>query len=202
MARTPKVVEDRRSQIAEAALQVFAERGFANASNKDIARQAGITPGLIYHYFESREALLGEIIEKHSASRMMRALPPGMMDLPADILLKSVALRILENVEDEKYLQIIRIVLTEIVHRPEIGRYGISDIQDAARFIATILQAKKESGELQVTDPEMTAQVFLSMLMGFVLRRQIFQDPSVLKYSHEQIADSVVTQLLESMKPA
>src|SRR5436190_1207531 len=56
MARTPKVVEDRREQIIDAAMHVFAQKGFTKATNKDIAHEAGITPGLIYYYFESKDA--------------------------------------------------------------------------------------------------------------------------------------------------
>src|SRR5260221_7083408 len=70
MARTPKVVEDRREQIIDAAMRVFAEKGFGKATNKDIAREADITPGLIYYYFESKEALLKAIIETRSPVQM------------------------------------------------------------------------------------------------------------------------------------
>ena len=42
MARTPKVVEDRREHIIAAALRAFAQKGFARMTNKDIAREAGI----------------------------------------------------------------------------------------------------------------------------------------------------------------
>ena len=70
MARTPKVVEDRRDQIIDAAMQVFAQKGFTRATNKDIAREAGITPGLIYYYFENKEALLTAILEtRYKADR-------------------------------------------------------------------------------------------------------------------------------------
>jgi len=63
MARTPKVVEDRREQIIDAAMRVFAQKGYSKATNKDIAREAGITTGLIYYYFDSKEALLKAILE-------------------------------------------------------------------------------------------------------------------------------------------
>ncbi len=58
MARTPKMTEDRREQIIDAALRVFAEKGFARATNSEIAREAGnMTPGLIYYYFKRKEDL-------------------------------------------------------------------------------------------------------------------------------------------------
>jgi AcrR family transcriptional regulator len=63
MARTPKVVENRREQIIDAAINVFSQKGFNRTINQDIAREAGITPGLIYHYFENKNALLLAIAE-------------------------------------------------------------------------------------------------------------------------------------------
>ena len=82
MARTPKVVEDRREQIIDAAVRVFAQKGFTRATNKDIAHEAGITPGLIYHYFESKEAVLKAIIEGRSPLQVMRSMPEQTLALP------------------------------------------------------------------------------------------------------------------------
>ncbi len=81
MARTPKVVEDRREQIIEAAMRVFAQKGFTRATNKDIAREAGITAGLIYHYFESKEAVLKAIIEGRSPLKVVRSMPEQRADI-------------------------------------------------------------------------------------------------------------------------
>ncbi|NIW45213.1 MAG: TetR family transcriptional regulator, partial [Gammaproteobacteria bacterium] len=48
-----QIFETRREEIIDAALRVFSEKGFNAATNKDIAKAAGIrSPGLIYHYFE------------------------------------------------------------------------------------------------------------------------------------------------------
>ena len=49
---------DRRGQIIDAATEVIARQGYAHTSLKDIAVAAGVTPALIYHYFESKEDLL------------------------------------------------------------------------------------------------------------------------------------------------
>src|SRR5215470_7491445 len=84
MARTPKVVEDRREQIIDAAMRVFAQKGYGNATNKDIAREAGITPGLIYYYFESKEALLYALLEERSPLKLMASFPPQVLELPPE----------------------------------------------------------------------------------------------------------------------
>src|SRR5437868_14307806 len=88
MARTEKVVEDRREQIIDAAMRVFSQKGFTRATNKSIAREAGITPGLIYHYFENKEALLKAIIEGRSPLKLLNSLPPEVLAMPPDTFLR------------------------------------------------------------------------------------------------------------------
>ena len=60
--KTPREVhaEERREQIIEAATFVFSRKGFQAATNKEIAAEAGIAPGLIYHYFKDRQDLLAD----------------------------------------------------------------------------------------------------------------------------------------------
>jgi len=53
----------KQGMIIDAALEVFRERGFANARMADIARRAGVSYGLVYHYFGSKEVLFEIIVE-------------------------------------------------------------------------------------------------------------------------------------------
>src|SRR5215831_1154307 len=57
---------DRRQPILEAALSVFAERGFEAATNKDITERAGVNQGLIYFYFESKADVFFAAFEHHA----------------------------------------------------------------------------------------------------------------------------------------
>jgi TetR/AcrR family transcriptional regulator, repressor for uid operon len=56
---------DRRSQILEAALVCFAKRGFHQTSMHDISAEAGISVGLIYRYFENKEAVIAAMADRH-----------------------------------------------------------------------------------------------------------------------------------------
>jgi len=56
---------DRRSQILEAALVCFAKRGFHQASMHDISAEAGVSVGLIYRYFENKEAVISAMADRH-----------------------------------------------------------------------------------------------------------------------------------------
>src|SRR5213075_3586827 len=56
---------DRRSQILDAALVCFAKRGFHQASMHDISAEAGISVGLIYRYFQNKEAVISAMADRH-----------------------------------------------------------------------------------------------------------------------------------------
>jgi AcrR family transcriptional regulator len=58
-------VPDRRSQILDAAVVCFGKRGFHQASMHDISAEAGISVGLIYRYFENKEAVISAMADRH-----------------------------------------------------------------------------------------------------------------------------------------
>lgn len=190
MARTPKVVEDRREQIIEAALRVFAEKGFARATNRDIAREAGITTGLIYYYFKSKEDLLKAALEEHSPIQVMAHTTPEMLELPLESFLPVLVTRILDVVENGPFLDLVRIVLPEVLHgSTSIEPIALDFFRRVIDFLSSYLQTQIARGKLRADlDARATAQLILSSLIGMVLRRQIVRDPSALQYSHEEIA--------------
>src|SRR5438128_12406693 len=57
--------QDRREQIMKAAMACFAKRGFHQASMHDISAEAGISVGLIYRYFENKEAVISAMADRH-----------------------------------------------------------------------------------------------------------------------------------------
>ena len=68
MARSAKdnqeIRDARREEILAAAARVFAEKGLANTKISDIASAAGLSHGLVYHYFESKDAVFGAIVDQ------------------------------------------------------------------------------------------------------------------------------------------
>jgi len=64
--RTPKQLEalkqTRKEQILLASLDLFSDKGYQNTSINDIAKKAGLSKGLLYNYFESKEVLLNEVV--------------------------------------------------------------------------------------------------------------------------------------------
>jgi AcrR family transcriptional regulator len=201
MARTPKVVEDRREQIIDAAMHVFSEKGFTKATNKDVAREAGITPGLIYYYFENKEKLLEAMVESRSPIRLLTSLTPQVLALPPEAFLRFIIRQILSIIEGGNFIRVMRVMLPEIVHNPEMTPMVAGFIQRVMGFLTSYLESKMEAGELRQSDASLTAQVFLGGVMGFVLRRHIIRDPLALQYTPEQIADAIVDTVFSGIAP-
>ena len=201
MARTPKVVEDRREQIIDAAMHVFAQKGFTKATNKDIAREAGITPGLIYYYFESKDALLNAIVETRSPLQVISSLSPEELALPPEMFLRMLVMRILGIMEGENMVGLIRVMLPEMIHNPTVSSIPASLFQRVFGLIGKYFEAKVASGELRPIDTLLAVQVLIGSLIGFILRRQIIHDPIALAYSQEQIADAVLDTVLNGLLP-
>ena len=201
MARTPKVVEDRRDQIIDAAMHVFAQKGFIRATNKDIAREAGITPGLIYYYFDSKEDLLKTIIETRSPAQLMTTLPPQVFELPPETFIPMLILRALSIIETEQLIQLIRMLLPEVIHNTGVAPIIFSMIQRLLEFLGKYFELQMEKGALRRLDGVLTAQIMVGSVFVFVLRRQILHDPIALEYSHEQIAEVVSETVLQGILP-
>src|ERR1700732_5542756 len=62
-----EAIADRRTQILDAAVVCFAKRGFHQASMHDISAEAGISVGLIYRYFENKEAVISAMADRHKS---------------------------------------------------------------------------------------------------------------------------------------
>jgi hypothetical protein len=124
-----------------------------------------------------------------------------MLELPPDTLLRFLVRQVLAVVEGEKFVQLIRVFLPEVVHNPEISPTAVSIFQRVLSFLGSYLRSKMENGELRSADPDLTAQVFIGSIMGFVLRRQVIRDPAALLLTQEQIADAIVDTALNGLLP-
>lgn len=203
MARTPKVVEDRSEQIMDAALRVFSRKGFTKATNKDIAREAGITPGLIYYYFESKEALFRTLVESRSPLPLLSSLPEQALDMPVEPFMRFLLGRILAFIESEQFVGLIRVMLPEIMHSddPYLSQTVTGIFGRVIEIVSAYFAAKVQSGELRSLDMALTAQTLIGSVMGFVLRRQLLRDQTALALTHEQIVDAIVETMVQGMLP-
>ncbi|WP_017154467.1 TetR/AcrR family transcriptional regulator [Bacillus bingmayongensis] len=83
-----------KNNLIDAALVVFSKKGYAASTTKDIAKEAGVTDGLIYHYFKSKEDLLWAIIDKHTLNHELNKMTT---DVGSDEPLEAILFHIIDS---------------------------------------------------------------------------------------------------------
>lgn len=202
MPRTPDTGEDRREQIIDAAMRVFAQKGFTRATNRDVAREAGITTGLIYYYFESKEALLKTLLEERSPLQLTTQATSEMLQQPPEVFLPLLVQRVLGIVEGEQFVAMVRVVLPELLHNPEIAPLMNSFLHRVLDFLGSYLRAQIAQGTLRAElNLDVVSQMLMGTLITFVMRRQVIRDPQVTHYSHAELAHMIVDTILQGIQP-
>ncbi|MFZ5879039.1 MAG: TetR/AcrR family transcriptional regulator [Chloroflexota bacterium] len=159
--------EARRSQILETALRLFALHGFNGVSTKQIAQEVGVTEGLIFHYFASKEDLLNAVIEtRHSFFGSLRELLSSARGMSTQDVLPMLAGEWLKTLRRES--AITSIMFAEAQTNAKVGEALQGLIAGGVSLLADYLQERVSAGELRADLPLKTsAQMFFSSLMIF-----------------------------------
>lgn len=193
--------EDRRSQILEAALKEFAEKGFRGATNKDIADAAGVSTGLIYFYFKSKEDLYFAIVENRLAPGGFPLPLDHMQNFPPEQVLPMFAHYGLSRLDNQDTMNIFKIFVGEAVYSEQIRTIANANINRLVDTLARYLAAQMEQGRLRQDDPMLSAQTFLAGLMASLVRRRFLVDAKMLSYSADEIVNTLVGIFLRGLRP-
>jgi TetR/AcrR family transcriptional regulator, fatty acid metabolism regulator protein len=164
-------VEDKRRLILQAAVRVFARKGFHTCRVGDIAEEAGIAHGLLYHYFRSKDEVL-ECVFTETWSDIVEAI--GRVEEtpePARDRLSGIAKILLRAWRRDPDL--VRVVVREIVRTPELQQ-RLGTVREAFAAIERIIVRAQEDGEFRAdVDARLASFVFYGaleeILTGWVL---------------------------------
>lgn len=164
MVRIVKDPDDRKREILDTAMQLFAERGFEATSLRDIAKHMGITPGLVYHYFDSKQKLFDQAMEcyvEDIAADFVRTLRSTDLDFrqKIDALYDGV-----EREAPQRYREFFHRQGNEGFHR-QLSLRLCDHVQP--HLVAALGQARRREG-LAVRDPEMLASFLLHGHVGIM----------------------------------
>lgn len=161
------MIIDTKEKILNIAFKIFVNKGYQGTSLNGIAKQAGLTKGGIYHYFESKEALYYQVLDKFFDSK---CIPDWLKDIDCNI--KDIIKKGFESIMKEK-MRIQELVGSEsddaILHfytflyeatrkypifQRKIDKYD----EEKRRILAAVFQSAGEQGEIRGDlDPEMMA---------------------------------------------
>ncbi|MGO4571537.1 TetR/AcrR family transcriptional regulator [Microvirga sp. 2TAF3] len=176
----PSSVEDgaesaKRRQILEGARQVFLAEGFDGASMGAIAKEAGVSKGTLYVYFNSKEALFEALTveEKQGLAEVLFRLDADDPDVRG--VLTRLGTSYLSHMGDPEHISSVRMVIGAAEKFPRIGQvfYEAGPCQGIAR-IKNYLDRQVEAGRLDIADTSIAAQHLLDLCQSGTMRRLLF----------------------------
>ncbi len=158
------VRRDKRKRILDAAVCVFARMGYHGARVSDIAREAGIAYGLVYHYFKNKEEILNTIFEDRWGG--FREAVDGIAGGRGTTEDKLVSITALILGAHQIHPEWVKVFVLEILRSSRFAEPGsVRAVVRLFQAVTSILRAGQESGELRVDlDPEIACFVFIGSL--------------------------------------
>ena len=139
-------MEEKRRQILDAAVRVFARKGFHASRVGDIAEEAGVAHGLLYHYFDSKDAVLQAVFQENWNVLLERIASVEETDEPAVAQLRHVGAIILRtwlHLPD-----VVRVVIQEFGRSPELAE-RIGELAQPIDLIERVIARGVERGEFR-----------------------------------------------------
>jgi TetR/AcrR family transcriptional regulator, fatty acid metabolism regulator protein len=146
MASRPReaVAVDKRRQILDAAVRVFARQGFHSTRVSDIADEAGVAYGLVYHYFSSKDEVLNELFSERWSLLLATIEETNGETEPRERLAKVAAFIVDSYRHDPELMKVIIVEVTRAAN--SFGRTHLPEIRSAYELIAEIVAAGQAQG--------------------------------------------------------
>jgi TetR/AcrR family transcriptional regulator, fatty acid metabolism regulator protein len=159
-ARNAQAAADKRRLILDAAVRVFARRGFNQCRVSDIADEAGVAYGLVYHYFRSKDEVLDTLFLERWNVLLDVIRELDGRELPAREKLYAIASFIVDSYRHDPDL--MKVIIVEVTRAANsFGQTHLAKIREAYELIDAIVAKAQAQGEFKDTvTPRFAAMAF------------------------------------------
>jgi TetR/AcrR family transcriptional regulator, fatty acid metabolism regulator protein len=191
---------DKRRVILDAAVRVFARQGFHTCRVSDIADEAGVAYGLVYHYFSSKDEILDTLFLDRWDVMLAAIAEADAAQISPRAKLHAIASFIVESYRHDPDL--MKVIIVEVTRAANtFGRTHLVKIRDAYRQIAAIVERAQEQGifRSEIT-PEFAALAFYGSIEQ-VLTGWIFDSVVLDQAQLEQAKTLIVDTICGGLEP-
>jgi len=205
MQRKPKAKkqrlsgEERRSSIIDAALELFAEKGFSGTRTREIARRADISETLIFQHFKSKEALYRAAFE-----HLVMHHPPVTTISRAAVakddagILREVAMHLIEHARGDH--RVMRMSLYGALEGLQVRDQSREKNPPLSETLAGYIEQRIRDGAFRKVNPRLAARLFIDSIMMYMLDQKVNFTGPALPYTYEDAVETLASIFLGGLK--
>jgi TetR/AcrR family fatty acid metabolism transcriptional regulator len=198
MAKAPPV--DKRRQILDAAIRVFARQGFHATRVSDIADEAGVAYGLVYHYFNSKDEVLNELFAERWSLLLAAIEETDRAGGPHRARLAAVASFIIDSYRHDP--ELMKVIIVEVTRAANsFGQTHLPEIRRAYQSIAKIVADGQEANAFRRDIDPMFASMAFYGGVEQLLSGWIFDVIPTTEADFDQAKDLLVTTICDGLEP-
>jgi len=168
--------EDRPQEITEAAFEAFAENGYAATRVEEVAKRAGVSKGLLYLYFRTKEELFKAVVRGFVAPKVTElSNVVEESGLSAVEFIRGPFLTMLKSLPDSPVKVMVRLMFAEGHNHPDlVAFYWDNVVTPALGMMETLLARGVENGEFRRTSVNEFPQLLASPVIFSLVWHQVF----------------------------
>jgi len=198
MAKAPPV--DKRRQILDAAIRVFARQGFHATRVSDIADEAGVAYGLVYHYFRSKDEVLNELFVERWSLLLAAIDETDRAGETPRHKLAAVAAFIVDSYRHDP--ELMKVIIVEVTRAANsFGRTHLPEIRRAYQSIAKIVEDGQKEGVFRDDVAPLFASMSFYGAIEQLLSGWIFDVIPASETDFDQAKELVVTTICDGLEP-
>jgi TetR/AcrR family transcriptional regulator len=172
-------MRERRQQLIDAALRVFAERGFRGATTREIASVAGVTEAVIFQHFPDKDSLYAAILEQKAgepeAEHWLSELEARAAAGDDEGVIRTLYIRILRQHERDPYS--LRLMVYSALEQHPLARRLHAQSTRLYLFLDTFIRERQRAGRFRAGTTAVLVRAVLALPIYYVLQRRLLQTP-------------------------
>jgi AcrR family transcriptional regulator len=193
--------EARRTELADCALRLWAERGFDQTSVAAIAAEAGVSKGTFYLYFESKKALLEEVLRRNSLLPNIQQLVDDLQHSSLEEAVRGFVRGAWRHLCDHR--ELVLVVLRELpTHLEEASRLVERVMVPANRILASYLEARIDPDRAKEISLVISSRGLLGMIVFVFLTQEVLGAGRALPVSEEELTNTIAELFLRGVGQA
>jgi AcrR family transcriptional regulator len=189
--------DERRDQLLEVAARLFAKRGFARTTTREIARAAGVSEGAIYRHFRSKEELLFTYVRR-AVVGSANSLLSGLEEASADEWVRAIFRNRFELAERNSPL--LKVVIGEAFFNERFAaEYSRTVFEPMVRLLEAQIALRVESGDFRPVDAALAARSMMGLFFS-ALFWNVLYDPLGERPAQTDIIEGIAGVFLDGVR--